>query len=72
MKRNPSVFCGCPCHIIHNAAQKAGETFTQSYGFDVEEFTIDLFKVNQKKEWTFKLLWVFDQEYKKVIQHVLT
>ena len=42
--RNLSVyFCGCPCHIIHNTAHKAGEVFTQSCGFEVEDFTIDLF-----------------------------
>ena len=42
--RNSLVyFCGCPCHIIYNTAQKAAEEFTQSCGFDVEEFTIDLF-----------------------------
>ena len=43
-KRNLSVyFCGCPCHIIHNTAHNAVEAFTQSCGFDVEDFTIDLF-----------------------------
>ena len=46
-KRNTSVyFCGCPClacHIIYNTAHKAGEAFTQSCGFDVKDFTIDLF-----------------------------
>jgi len=35
-------FNGCPCHIIHNAAQKAGESFTEISGFDIEEFVIDL------------------------------
>jgi len=36
-------FNGCPCHIIHNTAQKAGESFTEISGFDIEEFVIDLF-----------------------------
>ena len=44
LRQNPAVyFNGCPCHIIHNAAQKAGESFTGVSGFDVEEFVIDLF-----------------------------
>ena len=34
---------GCPCHITHNAAQKAGESFTEISGFDIEEFVIDLY-----------------------------
>ena len=35
---NPSVyFVGCPCHIIHNAAQKATEAFGEISGFDIEE-----------------------------------
>ena len=42
-KRNPSVyFNSCPCHIIHNAAQKAADSFNQASGFDVEEFVIDI------------------------------
>jgi len=44
LQQNPSVyFNGCPCHIIHNAAQKAGESFTDACGLDVEEFVIDLY-----------------------------
>ena len=43
-KRNNSIFFnGCPCHIIHNAAQKAGSAFAGFCGFDVEEFTIDIY-----------------------------
>ena len=44
LQQNPAVyFNGCLCHIIHNAAQKAGEVFTEVCGFDVEEFVIDLY-----------------------------
>ena len=76
-KRNPSVyFCGCPCHIIHNTAQKAGEAFTQSCGFDVEEFTIDLFyrfdKSTKRKNALLSFCEFCDQEYRKVIKHVST
>ena len=41
---NPSVyFVGCPCHIIHNAAQKAAEIFADVSQFDIEECCIDHF-----------------------------
>ena len=39
---NPSVyFVSCPCHIIHNAAQKATEAFGEISGFDIEECCVD-------------------------------
>ena len=39
---NPSVyFVGCPCHIIHNAAQKATEMFGEISGVDIEECCVD-------------------------------
>ena len=31
-------FNGCPCHVLHNAAQKAGNTFATYCKFDAEEF----------------------------------
>ena len=41
---NPTIyFNGCACHILHNAAQKAAESFAVCCGFDVEEFIIDIF-----------------------------
>lgn len=43
LHQNPAIyFNGCPCHILHNAAQKAAEAFTACCGFDVEDFTVDL------------------------------
>ena len=43
LQKNPAVyFSGCPCHILHNAAQKAAEAFSCECGFDVEELTIDI------------------------------
>ena len=30
LQQNPNVyFMGCPCHIVHNTAMKAAESFTQ-------------------------------------------
>ena len=38
---NPFVyFVGCPCHIIHNAAQKGAEAFRD---LDIEECCVDHF-----------------------------
>ena len=35
---NPTVyFVRCPCHIIHNAAQKATEAFREMCGVDIED-----------------------------------
>ena len=43
-QRNPAAFFnGCPCHIIHNAAQRAGEAFSVACGFDIEELVVDLY-----------------------------
>lgn len=57
LEANPSVYVnGCPCHIIHNTASKASESFTESSGFDVEDFLVDLFH------------W-FDKSSKKKVPH---
>ena len=42
--RNEAIyFSGCPCHIIHNSAQKGGEASEKTCGFDVEDLVINLF-----------------------------
>jgi hypothetical protein len=34
---NPAIyFNGCPCNIIHNAAQKAAESFMECCRFDID------------------------------------
>ena len=44
LQQNPvEYFNGYLCHIIHNAAQKAGKAFTDVCGFNVEEYVIDLY-----------------------------
>lgn len=37
----PFHLFGCPCHIIHNAAQKSAEAFRDVSGIDVEECRVD-------------------------------
>lgn len=64
LQRNPAIyFSGCPCHILHNAAQKAAENFSSKCGFDVEEFTIDLYY------WFEKSRIVFDHTASFVIKN---
>ena len=42
--KNKNIFInGCPCHIIHNTANKAAERFSEVSRFDVEDFLVDLF-----------------------------
>lgn len=77
LQRNPAVyFSGCPCHILHNAAQKAAEVFSSECGFDLEEFTIDLyywFDKSTKRKNTLRSYCEFcDQEYRSAIKHVST
>lgn len=77
LNRNPAIyFNGCPCHIIHNAAQKAGEAFSVSSGFDVEELTIDLYywfdKSTKRKNGLLSYCTFCDQEYRTIVKHVST
>ena len=37
------VIAGCPCHILHNAAEKASEAFASVSKFDLENHCVDLF-----------------------------
>ena len=42
--RNSAIyFNGCPCHVVHNAAQKGGMAFARCCGFDAEELAVDLY-----------------------------
>ena len=75
--QNPAIyFNGCPCRIIHNAAKKAGESFSEISGFDIEEFVIDLFywfdKSTKRKNGLQSYCMFCDQEYRKIMKHVPT
>lgn len=73
---SPIFFNGCPCHIIHNAAQHAAEAFTSECGFDIEEFVVDLyywFDKSTKRKNELRSYCVFcDQEYRSIIKHIST
>ena len=74
---NPSIyFSGCPCHILHNAGQKAAEAFACESRFDVEEFLIDLYYWFDKSTKCKNILQDYcqfcDHEYRSVIKYVST
>ena len=77
LKRSNAIhFNGCPCHIIHTAAQKAGSAFALCCGFDAEEFVIDLYywfdKSTKRKNELQSYCKFCDQEYRAIIKHVST
>ncbi|XP_033115328.1 uncharacterized protein LOC117115578, partial [Anneissia japonica] len=44
LKENDAAYVmGCPCHIIHNTAGKAGEAFHRVTGFSVDDMLVDIF-----------------------------
>ena len=44
LQENPSTyFVGYPCHMVHNTATKAAESFEAETGFDVEDLLVDLY-----------------------------
>ena len=41
LQKNPNcTFMGCPCHIAHNTAGKAGRSCTRVTGFDLEQLAV--------------------------------
>lgn len=77
VQRNKAIFFnGCPCHVIHNAAQKSGIAFSTCCGFDAEEFAVDLYywfdKSTKRKNELRSYNLFCDQEYRGMIKHVST
>ena len=71
IQRNPAVFFnGCPCHMLHNAAQKAAGVFSSCVGFELEEFTVDLYywfeKSTKRKNCLRSYCEFCDQEYRSM------
>lgn len=43
-EKNEAIYImGCPCHIVHNTAGKAGDAFYKATGFNVDVMVVDLF-----------------------------
>ena len=75
-KNKATYISGCPCHIIHNAAQKGAQSYCSSSKFDAENFLIDLyfwFEHSTKRKNELRSFCDFcDQQYRSVIKHVST
>jgi len=70
----PIYFVGCPCHIIHNAAQKSAEAFRDVSGIDVEECCVDhyyWFDKSTKRKGNLDQYSTFcDTAYRRFIKHI--
>jgi len=67
-------FMGCPCHLVHNIAGHASETFQKSSGFDVEDLCVDVyhwFEKSTKRKGILKEFCEFcDSEYREIVRYV--
>lgn len=74
---NPGVlFVGCPCHMLHNAAQAASKKLQNYTGFDIEDFMVDCFfwfQKSQKRKSSLEDFCTFcEVEYRKILKYVST
>ena len=72
---NPSsYFMGCPCHIAHNVASAAADSFRNQVGFDVEELVdIYWFDKSTKRKGSLEEYCCFcDVQYRKIIKYIST
>ena len=72
LQKNPNcTFVGCPCHIAHNTAGKAGRSYTRVTGFDLEQLAVDLFYhfnySSKRKSYSNEYCIFNDIEYVEVI-----
>ena len=74
LEKNNSVYVnGCPCHIIHDTANKGANSFALETGFDIEDMLVDVFNWFDKSNKRKNILEEFMvQEYKKIIKYVST
>ena len=77
LERNPAVFFnGCPCHIIHNTACKAGDAYVGATHFDVEDFCVDIYywfdKSTKRKLQLEEFCTFCDTTYAQMIKYVST
>ena len=73
LKSNRIKIVGCPCHILHNAPKKAGSSFSDEVGFDIEDHCVDLFYWFDKSSMRKSILKEYneccDEEYADIIQN---
>jgi hypothetical protein len=76
-KKHSGIYVfGCPCHILHNCASKAGKAFGNSTGFDVQDLCVDAFywfEYSTNRKGGLQSFCIFcDTEYKQVIKYCST
>ena len=75
-RNNSCYFMGCPCHLIHNIACRASESFQKTSGFDVEDFCVDIFywfdKSTKRKGILREFCEFCDNEYLEIVCCVST
>ena len=67
LHKNDRIFIsGCPCHLVHIAANNANDAFREYIGINVEDVLVDLFywfdksaKRNGKLSYVIKSTWEF-------------
>ena len=77
LEKNPAVFFnGCPCHIIHNTACKAGDAYVGATHFAVEDFCVDIYywfdKSTKVKLQLEEVCTFCDTTYAQMIKYVST
>ena len=76
LKNKRIIIVGCPCHILHNASEKAGSSFSDEVGFDIENHCVDLFywfdKFIKRKSLLKEYNEFCDEEYADIIQNIST
>lgn len=69
-------FVGCPCHMVHNTACKASESFQAATGFDVEDMLVDIYywfdKSTKRKNELADFCGFCNLQYRQVVKHVST
>ena len=76
-EKNEAIYImGCPCHIVHNTAGKAGDAFYKATGFNVDNMVIDLFywfdKSTKRKASLQRYCHFCDTTYREIVKHVNT
>ncbi|XP_065119841.1 uncharacterized protein [Paramisgurnus dabryanus] len=65
---------GCPCHIVHNTAKRAGMGFLDVSKFDLEDFVVDVgywFKGStNRKGYLTEFCELHEAEYMEILLHV--
>lgn len=75
-KNDACYFMGCPCHLLHNIACKASESFSDTTEFNLEDICIDVYyyfdKSSKRKSLLDEYAEFCEIDYRQIIKHVNT